>query len=109
MCSNYIYSKYFDSYDFNTRNKEGQTILHYASQEGLKQVLSEIFTYLKKNKENFLEIINLKDNKSWTCLFSAIDSTDSGLPEIVGKLINKFILYVLLKYLLYLYFIFCFC
>ena len=83
-------SKYLDEYDFfNTKNDKNETILHYCSKEGMKNVLSEILIYLKKNKSNYLDIINQVDNRSWNCLFSAIDSTENGLPEIVEILIRN--------------------
>ena len=82
--------KYFDNYDFfKTRNSKMETILHYSAQEGLKNVLQVTISYLKKNKKDYLEILNLPDEKNWNCLFSAIESTDSGLPEIVELLIRN--------------------
>lgn len=70
--------------NFDEINQEGQNIIHILSREGNKEILVEIFEFLKNDKKK-LEIINKEDNKSWTPIYYAIDISESGFPDIVGK------------------------
>ena len=83
-------TRYLDNYNFELKkNKDGLSLVHFLAQEGIKNILIEVIGYLKRKKNNYLSILNLVDNKGWTPLFSAIDSTESGLPDIVELLLKS--------------------
>ncbi len=61
------------------------TLIHHACKEGNKEILMTLIDiYEKKHKS--LDFLFYQDNKKWTPIYYAIDSSESGFPEIVGKI-----------------------
>lgn len=54
--------------------------------ENYKDVLLYIFDYFS-DKQKKSEFINIKDKKGWSAIYYAIDISENGFPEIVGKII----------------------
>ncbi len=59
--------------------------MHLACKEGNKEIVIEILQLFElKNMQ--VEIISKEDNKNWTPIYYAIDDTENGFPDIVGKI-----------------------
>lgn len=55
----------------------------------MKNVLTSILSYLKNSNKDIAKYVNQSDNKGWTPLFSTINNSENGLPEIVEILIKN--------------------
>lgn len=55
----------------------------------MKAILAELISFLKRKRVDFLTILSCFDSKGWNPLFLAIDSSESGLPEIVEILVKS--------------------
>lgn len=75
------------NYDYNNIDENGQNILHFLSKDGNKELIFELIGTLRnENRDEEVEkLINKEDFKKWTPLYYAIDGSESGFPEIVGK------------------------
>lgn len=55
----------------------------------MKNVLTAILSYFKNTNKDVIKYVNLTDNKGWTPLFSTINNSENGLPEIVEILVKN--------------------
>jgi len=74
-------------YNYNILDEKGQNILHFLCKEGNKEIILEMIGTLRnENRDEEVEsLINREDFKKWTPLYYAIDGSENGFPEIVGK------------------------
>jgi hypothetical protein len=73
-----------EEYNFDSVDENGQNIIHLACKDGNKEIISSIIHFYDlKNKT--LDIISIKDKKKWTPIYYAIDISESGFPDVVGK------------------------
>ena len=71
-----------------TINSDGQNIIHMACKDGNKDIVTMIMQIYEMNNKA-LDIISKEDNKKWTPIYYAIDVSESGFPDIVGKSNNN--------------------
>ena len=74
-------------YDYKNLDENGQNILHFLCKEGNKEIILELIGTLRnENRDEEVEsLINREDFKKWTPQYYAIDGSENGFPEIVGK------------------------
>ena len=53
--------------------------------ENYKEIILQIFEGLFDRTKK-AEFINLKDKKGWSAIYYAIDVSENGFPDIVGKI-----------------------
>lgn len=73
--------------NFDYRNEFNQNILHLLCKEGKKETLLEVLLHLK-NINKLRDEINLKDNKSWSPIYYAIDISENGFPDILEVMLR---------------------
>jgi ankyrin repeat protein len=63
----------------------GQNILHLACKEGNKEIVFQLLQIFDLKNKDFKILTSKEDQKKWTPIYYAIDVSESGFPDIVGK------------------------
>jgi ankyrin repeat protein len=81
--------KFFDTYDLiNTKDDNGQTLLHKLCKDGEKEIILLIIEYFKDKGRPFNMFCDIQDKKTWSAIYYAIDISESGWPDIVDLLLK---------------------